>query len=820
MNTNIIVSIIMAGCCIIALGLTLGLARKNIKNYYKKNKNMIFLPVLCGLFGVAAIVCGVWCLGGGGGKWCNLSSNSSPSGTTPIPPSGTTPIPPSGTTPIPPSGTTPIPPSGTTPEPDVGPVAPTSSLALGEKSACIGGIGGNVCFTPYQHQLGSFALQDAVEKEKANNTEWGKTIKKIEDAGGKVLFGTGSAGVANNINKDGTQGGQVGYNNGNCYQIRINNDNMGNDENEPPFTDVIMQSINTGLPNAFDIQMPAGGAGAFPDEGWGTCSYIWGTNLYGGNANSPGSNRTERTQNIQDSWLCYGGGEDEQYWIGKTKEELKTECAQYFDGIENNRFEDSEDAKNSYIESCAESILAGVACPYQSNNHSGSSWQPVVCPDALMEVTGLNVKNSRTLPEKPWNYVTGSSNPPLNTSSTVKNTKITSTNYKPENSSSIIGANFVPKDENGNQEPLLWGTNQFGDSIASVCDDSDCYGADWSETDTLVEVTQMQDCRSPDSSQCYKLAQDSDPKPNQSAAFNVNANGKIITEQGWHGCHNLPFAGTFSDDAEGLDPDPKSGNTSDGKRLKGNWTNNLEASFYRWQNQNESDKTIINPEVYSVVNCPIAFPPGQDSCTRYNNSQNCSNMNEDLLKTDDIDISTIDFTDSNNWSASSNPVGYNINYPNGIITDQTLSVDNWEDFIEIYEPYGEIVQKGQGDCIDKICDDIGYPGPSEAAFTITYDPDTKTITDSSGSFDDYVALFSENVEGSKSVYVNNGINYIQETVPGADPIEYQQGQQTVSKGPNYSANDKGLTDPSAAASCIVTVLSDTTDVSKFGIEPL
>ena len=91
--------------------------------------------------------------------------------------------------------------------------------------------------------------------------------KQIEDAGGKVLFGTGSAGVANNINKDGTQGGQVGYNNGNCYQIRINNDNMGNDENEPPFTDVIMQSINTGLPNAFDIQMPAGGAGAFPDEG-------------------------------------------------------------------------------------------------------------------------------------------------------------------------------------------------------------------------------------------------------------------------------------------------------------------------------------------------------------------------------------------------------------------------------------------------------------------------------------------------------------------------------------------------------------------------
>ena len=106
MNTNITVSIIMAGCCIIALGLTLGLARKNIKNYYKKNKNMIFLPVLCGLFGVAAIVCGVWCLVGGGGKWCNLSSNSSPSGTTPIPP----------------SGTTPIPPSGDDPEPDVGPV--------------------------------------------------------------------------------------------------------------------------------------------------------------------------------------------------------------------------------------------------------------------------------------------------------------------------------------------------------------------------------------------------------------------------------------------------------------------------------------------------------------------------------------------------------------------------------------------------------------------------------------------------------------------------------------------------------------------------
>ena len=89
----------MSGCFLLTLGSTLLLPGQNIKNYYKKNKYMISLPVSCAIFGILAFVFGVWCVAGGGGKLCGSNSNSSPSGDDPEPDVG----------------------PGDDPEPDVGP---------------------------------------------------------------------------------------------------------------------------------------------------------------------------------------------------------------------------------------------------------------------------------------------------------------------------------------------------------------------------------------------------------------------------------------------------------------------------------------------------------------------------------------------------------------------------------------------------------------------------------------------------------------------------------------------------------------------------
>ena len=179
------------------------------------------------------------------------------------------------------------------PRPTPGPGPPSPPAKTGPNygpSACINGVDSNVCFTPYQHILCSPALVSAKENEKNSGSPIGNAIKSLEDKGANVWFATGSAGVANNGDPSGKTGSN-GNNHGRCYQIRLNPDNVEGNENH-----LILQSINTSLPNAFDIQLVAGGAGSFPDNGWGTCTALWGTNLYDVN--------NGRAINIQDSKLC------------------------------------------------------------------------------------------------------------------------------------------------------------------------------------------------------------------------------------------------------------------------------------------------------------------------------------------------------------------------------------------------------------------------------------------------------------------------------------------------------------------------------------
>ena len=97
----------------------------------------------------------------------------------------------------------------------------------------------------------------------------GEAISSLQRAGVHVFFAVGSAGVADNAvmecDSHGLKCGlQLGYthnNNGRCYQLRLNTsaEVSGKGWQWPPSgpesIDIIMQSINTGLNNAFDLYM-------------------------------------------------------------------------------------------------------------------------------------------------------------------------------------------------------------------------------------------------------------------------------------------------------------------------------------------------------------------------------------------------------------------------------------------------------------------------------------------------------------------------------------------------------------------------------------
>jgi hypothetical protein len=174
-----------------------------------------------------------------------------------------------------------------------------------QHSQCVSGISNNVCFSPYEHILGSEAyacrrddpsrspqpsppsplcaergagaetrrLQSALTTEMADaSSTTGPALSTLSNAGATVLFALGSAGVADNAviqtSADGTKVGlALGYthnNNGRCFQVRLNT-SVGDWQwpGAPEHIDLILQSINTGLNNAFDVYMAQGGAGAW-----------------------------------------------------------------------------------------------------------------------------------------------------------------------------------------------------------------------------------------------------------------------------------------------------------------------------------------------------------------------------------------------------------------------------------------------------------------------------------------------------------------------------------------------------------------------------
>ena len=624
---------------------------------------------------------------------------------------------------------------------DLGCQPPKDTPNYGE-SACIQGIGGNVCFTPYQHILGSPALVAAKEKEVASGSDIGKGIKKIEDSGGKVWFATGSSGVANNAYPDKDTGG-AHYNNGRCYQIRLNPDNVEGNENH-----LIMQSINTSLPNAFDVQLPAGGAGAFPDDGWGTCTYLWGTNLYGANVDG-----VCRAVNVQDGSICTdtkGGLSDD---------EIDKRCRDYFKGTDRNIFEDQQDAYESLIESCKNMVKYRTGCPADSNNHKGSSWQPVECPKELENVTGLRLTNP--LPPKPV---------------------IADNNY------GGLGTDIG--------KPLKWKTTDFGDNMVGKPETGN-----WPD-DYGVQVSQMQDCRSPDSAQCFMYTRDTTFAPNYSSTYNVDANGKIINEQGRHGCHNLPFIGEYAVGTKGLQspqPDPcgskENYEPSDPglskPRLKGNFTNKIGDSFNRWQ----KPSMVKGGEIYTSGNCPVAFPPGSDECLRYQNGGNCSNMKDPGMGSN---LEDVDFTTKDYWiggSASSGGGGYYC-YSNPMCIDNSQGTPKWNNACADSQTYCTNCFEGGS---------TGWPPGPEIQPHFILDATKK----------DKLSKDIMDPKSQNHVFCLDPSKKPPPPPPGAPP-QTQCGQQTVMKGDGYEADEKGRTKPGSLDKCLVKNTQFFTDPFKCG----
>ena len=253
------------------------------------------------------------------------------------------------------------------------------------------------------------------------------------------------------------------------------------------------------------------------------------------------------------------------------------------------------------------------------------------CPKELTEVSGLRIKKfASNLGEKP---------------------KIQEIDTNAGNMSINKTGFYSTTDWSAN------GDNAFGIS------NSDLSG--WNPNSSWY-ITQMQDCRSPDSSQCFKLPKGTIVDSGREAAFNINSDGTPIITSGFKGCHNLPYTGIkktkedftniksdcvkdyaqcggkswtgsekccgdkfycqkqneyYSQCVSGTSPGPSPPgpprpvpSPPPGTKLKGNWNNNIGLV--------KSTKD----EPYLKGLCPIAFPPGEDSCIMYQNNNNCATM--------------------------------------------------------------------------------------------------------------------------------------------------------------------------------------------------
>jgi hypothetical protein len=443
-------------------------------------------------------------------------------------------------------------------------------------------------------------MQEAIKREKADpNSKIGKYISNLEDEDNVVYFGLGSAGVANNAVKDPNTGdfliGGTSNNNGRCYEVKLNEDNTKGIKNT-----IIMQSINTSLPNAFDIFQSGGGAGAFPDSGSGMNSFMWNIDYYPGDDGKP-TESGGRTVNIQDSWLCHGisknsdisleetGPSDTPHeWIvyASSKEKTipktyKEACELYYEGAENNRFENPKDAYDSLINSCVHGIKTAISCPKESNNHKGSKWRAIECPDQLTKVSGLKITNPP--PDKP------------HVNKFDENGKIISVT---SNTDSGVNNDFYL-------------TTSFGPNILGVSP---------GPFNQKLEVTQMQDGRSPDSAQCFNFNIGTKFESGYESTWNYNTDGKLIKESGVHGCFNLPYVNSSSklqnENFESVNFSNEHFSNEHFGNIPGNWTNNLEKTFTRWNCE----------QPYAPVVCPPAFPKGCDKCLREENKIECDGM--------------------------------------------------------------------------------------------------------------------------------------------------------------------------------------------------
>ena len=430
-------------------------------------------------------------------------------------------------------------------------------------------------------------MQEAINREKNSTSNIGKYISNLENEGNIVHFGLGSAGVANNAVADPNNPGQfliggTSNNNGRCYEVKLNPYNTKDIKNT-----IIMQSINTSLPNAFDIFQAGGGAGAFQDNGTGMNSFMWNIDYYPGDDGQP-TKSGGRTVNIQDSWLCKGisnnadisleetkPSKTPQEWISFAESKLKDvpvtyedACKLYYEGAENNRFENPKDAYDSLINSCVQGIKTAISCPKESNNHKGSQWRAIECPDQLTKVSGLKITNKA--PDKPH----------VNTFNDQ--------------------GKIIPGQTD------FYKTTDFGPNVLGVPPGS--FNND-------LEVTQMQDGRSPDSAQCFNFNKDTEFADGYKSTWNYNTDGKLITESGVHGCFNLPYVNSSS---KLQNENFESVNFSNEyfSNIPGNWTNNLEKTFTRWNCE----------QPYTPVVCPPAFPKGCDKCLREENKIECDGM--------------------------------------------------------------------------------------------------------------------------------------------------------------------------------------------------
>lgn len=527
-------------------------------------------------------------------------------------------------------------------------------------SKCIQGIVSNVCFSPYQHILGSTTLQDAVEKEIQSGSNSGKKIKQLRDNGSEVLFGVGSAGVANNVEWDSNNNkwnnGWTSNNNGSCYQIRFNPENIENKK-----VDLILQSINTGLPNAFDVYLPLGGAGAFNNSP--TCSYVWGSN-----------DKIDWSKHIQDTEIC---SDTKGPNPKKTPEKA---CNDYFKDNINPIF--GEKSKESFIKSCIKSVETRVACPYNDKTqgvveHPGSIWKRVECPKELTEVSGLRIKKFAS-----------------------------NLGSKPEIQQIDTDAGNMSIDNTGFYSTSDWSAN--GDNAFNLTNDD--LGSGWGPTSSWY-ITQMQDCRSPDASQCFKLPKGTQVDTGREAAFNINTDGTPITRAGFKGCHNLPYVGnnrvndrvkdnkeSYGKDFNNIIDSSTNKFSSMDTKLKGNWNNNI------------GDVKYTENEPYLKGLCPIAFPPGEDSCIMYQNNNNCANMK----------IQSDHSTSVPNHCIPENPITHTYNLDNMRLNNK----DCWKKSNELQDSLscGKVTVKKNSDYESDKTTGITLP-QSFNKCSITYNPD-------------------------------------------------------------------------------------------------